>query len=143
MGFIKANKQINNFFPYVSLSYKFHQPHTGDCRLRGGGCPWISFFFFFIKLKYSAQAICSPRFPFIIFPPPAFLQPGNPSSCPYHLPGLNAVSLPWAAPPARRFRVGCRASIAPDIPVKQVSTCIWSRGLWSTVIFLSPFPPCS
>lgn len=132
-GFYKG-KQTNKQFLSLCLSllYKFHQSHTEDCNLRGVGCLWI-YFFFFIKLKYSAQAICSPCFPFIIFPSPVFLQPGNPSSCPYHCSG--SASLLWAAPPGPWFRGGCRARIALDIPVKQFSTCIWSRGLWSTVIF--------
>lgn len=138
-GFYKG-KQTNKQFLSLCLSllYKFHQSHTEDCNLRGVGCLWI-YFFFFIKLKYSAQAICSPCFPLIIFPSPVFLQPGNPSSCPYQCSG--SASLLWAAPPGPWFRGGCRARISLDIPVKQFSTCIWSRGLWSTVIFPPSFSP--
>lgn len=105
MGFIKANKQINNFFRYVSLSLpriNFISLIQGIVGLGEGVVR--GFLFFFLKLTYSAQAISSPRFPFIIIPSPAFLNPGTPSSCPYHRPGWShlpsAPALGHAVEPA-------------------------------------------
>lgn len=144
MGFIKANKQINNFFRYVSLSCInfISLIQRTEILEEWAVCGFIILFFFIIiKLKYSAQAICSPRFPFIILPISCvFLQPGKPSSCPQHCSGSVGSS-----PRPLGYRGGCRARTALHIPVKQFSMYVWSRALWNTVIFhpsplLSPWP---
>lgn len=140
MGFIKANKQINNFFHYVSLSCINFISLLQRTEIVEEWVVCGLIYCFFIKLKYSAQAICSPCFPFIIFPSPVFLQPGNPSSCPYHCSG--STSLPWAAPPGPWFRGGCRARIALDIPVKQFSYVhLEQRFVEYCYFLLPPFPP--